>query len=228
MKKQRLRRAKPIYTPGLLNRLLTLANVTDTDIAVKFATAITLWAQQTWLWLDAEGRRREAREIEKELREIVSLAKTLGSKLGRITTHHVFTALDVNSTATMQKVIEERVQRIEQVQAMLDELVTGMSEAAQRMAREKIGPQLSKRRKAMRRDAVEVVGIFWKDLTGKRPARITDPVSKRPRGPFYEFAVTALRPIFGNEAVAIDTDIRHIARSMEKSPHLHASILFRK
>ena len=122
------------------------------------------------------------------------------------------------------------VRGVEALLARLLSAVTSVEAIAERAAEDatpRPGPQAKAIRIEARRGAVSELGPMFLALTGKRPTVRTSQAMGHPAyGPWYDFTVTALEPLFGpNEAKAgLIHTLRKVARGMKDEPdawHVH-------
>ncbi|HZK89044.1 MAG TPA: hypothetical protein VFC56_02755 [Stellaceae bacterium] len=90
-------------------------------------------------------------------------------------------------------------------------------------AGKKLGRQSQAFRNKARQAAVDELGHIWLLFTGKRPMRRYENPGSTPRpqpyGPFHDFVVRAIPPLFGKTgATGIDSVIRATCQHMAKTP----------
>ncbi len=231
--------AQENYTDRLIASLPKELGLDDTREAARFKRIIRRWAGLNWTILQDEIRAPSAKQTQRELQEFLTTAESLRGGLQNISTDAAmflwraatnFYAPQSGEPNTVDwRLGNYRVNRVEDELGLLRAYLQG---AIGELEPEKTGPQAKKRRAAVRREAVRELACIWKEFTGDRPRRRIykqDHPEKpgQPYGPFYEYVVTLLDPIFGVEAQSgIDNEIKNVCAGMEKSPEKYPIGLF--
>ena len=161
-----------------------------------------------------------------QLRRVVKASETLRENVEKLSD-------DARACMWRAAKAEDALDGVRGVEALLARLlsaVTSVEAIAERAAEDatpRPGPQAKAIRIEARRGAVSELGPMFLALTGKRPTVRTSQAMGHPvYGPWYDFTVTALEPLFGpNEAKAgLIHTLRKVARGMKDEPdawHVH-------
>ncbi len=231
--------AQEFYSDRLIASLPKELGLDDTREAARFKCIIRRWAGLNWTILQDEIPAPSAKETQLELQEILTTTESLRGGLQNISSDAAmflwraatdFYAPQSDEPNTVDwRLGNYRINRVDKELGLLRAYLKG---AIGELEPEKTGPQAKKRRMAVRREAVRELACIWKEFTGDRPTRCVykqDHPEKpgQPYGPFYEYVVTLLHPIFGFEAqTGIDHEIKKVCAGMEESPEKYTISLF--
>jgi hypothetical protein len=199
------------YTDDLIECMWRYAGREDHAVSPEFREKVLNFAALYTAYIRDTDHEVAAKKIEAELKEIGALARKLNSRLAN--------AHPETLAALYRQAQDSRggIAGVNGTEQALGELADWADEGARAKQKDKFGPQGAKAKKQIRREAVAHLATIWRDLTGKAPPITTDKITKRPKGPFFEFAVEALKPIFSNEAHSIEGDIRAAVRGMVRT-----------
>ena len=231
--------AQEAYSDKLIASLPKELGLDDTRKAARFKCIIRRWAGLNWTILEDEISAPSAKQTQQELQKILTTTESLRGGLQNISSDAAmflwraatdFYAPQSGEPNTVDwRLGNYRVNRVESELGLLRAYLLG---TISDLEPEKTGPQAKKRRMEVRRVAVGELACIWKEFTGARPRRRVhkqDHPEKpgQPYGPFYEYVVTLLKPIFGVEAQkGIDSEIKNVCAGMEKSPEQYPIGLF--
>ena len=230
--------AQEFYSDRLIASLPKELGLDNTREAARFKRIIRRWAGLNWTILQDEISAPSAKETQRELQDFLTTAESLRGGLQNISSDAAmflwraatdFYAPQSDEPNTVDwRLGNYRINRVDKELGLLRAYLKG---AIGELEPEKTGPQAKKRRMAVRREAVGELACIWKEFTGDRPRRRVykqDHPEKpgQPYGPFYEYVVTLLNPIFGVEAqMGIDNEIKKVCAGMEKSPGQYTTTL---
>ena len=226
-----------LYDKNLAATLLKYARVEDNVCAGEYSIQISKWAIRTAAILRTEldfEHNPKTRDVRDELKTIplqVQKFSSLLTSLSEDATNALCRSLsnigEPDVSEVPQSNLKHNLARMAQGKVMLgnlidhlDRLVPASTAAAQEWHgfKKMDGPVL--RWNSVRKDAVEDLAGCWQCLTGNQPTRLirgADHTARgTPYGPFQDFVVAALEPLFGKDAAStgIDDVIKDVIASM--------------
>ena len=219
-----------MYDEELASKLLKISGAEGVMSAPELSSQLKSWAEFSLRLLqDALNTDTSptTTTLRKELKDIADTAGGLHEKLISLSIdasmhiEHQFVDDPIEGNEVMASIISS-----------LDALTKASAHAADALLNVKRGEK--QRCNFTRADCVGELGILWRMLTGKRPTRRvhSDDSSdyKKPYGPFHDFVVTALKPIFGDkkENRGIDAVIKGVVSGMEKNPRDYWYLFFHR
>jgi hypothetical protein len=224
------------YNIELAEKLLNIANAEDKITAATFSVQLSNWAGTNLRVLNDELNLKTnptTMATRTELKNVISAADKLNERLMSL------------SNDAAQSIHKQFVNNPEfnELQIMLDgqnvlnnimlslDALSSVSMAAFKTPRSE-NKGIKQRRTVVRKNCVGELAFAWVLLTGEMPTRLVHGPdhykSGLPYGPFYDFAIMALEPIFGktDSAQGIDDVIKVVIRDMGKNLDLFSCVYF--
>jgi len=210
------------YSGEFAKGLAVKLGLSDAADIGAFTTAIQKWAVLTWEDAQRRAARLTPKKVETELRRLSATLSKASKKIAdgneALSMPTRMELWDAADSIDVDGMFFNVVREIDNLRKLSDQVAASF-------ASQKQGKASRRKPVSERQQATKELAIIWKHYTCKRPTLSTvhppDDRRARPGGPFYDFVVAALEPIFRvaeNAGDSVALDIRNVAADMKKQP----------